>query len=58
MFFVERKSFCGSFTLFVFETASLDDVGNSPEFHNILNKPVNSFDSNVITISNFSILCC
>ena len=60
VFFDERKLFCWSFTLYVFETASLEssDVGNSPEFYNILNKSVNSFDSNVITISDFLNLCC
>ena len=57
--FCDRKLLCHSFTLCIFETVSLEssNANNSPEFHNILDKPVSSFDGNVITISVF-LNCC
>ena len=53
--FEDKKLFCWSFTPFIFGKASLElsDAGNSPEFHNTLDKPVSSFDGSVITCDLF-----
>ena len=58
--FYDRKLIYRSLTLFIFEIANLDssDTGKSPDFHNILDRSVISFDDNVITISFFYYLCC
>ena len=58
--FLMKESYFVEVSQFVFETVSPEssDAGNVPEFHNILNTLVNSFDSNVITISDFFNLCC